>query len=126
MGRKNNNMGGFTFAEICIVIVLFALLALVAIPRYARARAPHLASNSCINNLRILDGAKHSWALENQKQNSDTPADSDIQPYCGRGSAGELPCCPDDPKQMFASSYLLHAVGTNPTCKIRPSLHVLN
>lgn len=80
---------------------------------------------ACISNLRIIDSAKGQWALEQNKKRTDTPADSDLQPYIGRGSAGELPCCPLDPKQTFDTSYSINNVGTKPTCKILPALHSL-
>lgn len=125
MAHKSSKMDGFTLTEICIVVVLIALLAAVSIPRYARTRALNSGHTGCIINLRLIQAAKEQWALEQQRKKTDTPAGTDIQPYLGRGSAGELPCCPDDPKQTFDSSYSLHNLGTKPTCKIMPSLHVL-
>ena len=76
-----------------IVVAIIGLLAAIAIPNFVRARTTAQA-NSCISNLRIIDAAKGQWALEQHKQNTDTPAGTDIQPYVGRGSAGELPTCP--------------------------------
>ena len=70
-------------------------------------------------------GSKAQWALENHKQSTDTPADSDIQPFMGRGSADELPMCPNDPNQTFDTSYSINNVGTAPTCKILPATHSL-
>ena len=124
MLRKKIKMGGFTVTEICIVVVLIVLLAVVTIPTLnVKPPRPHRASNSCISNLRIIDNAEGQWALEFHKQKTDTPAGSDLQPYMGRGSAGELPCCPEDPNQSFDTSYSLHNVGTKPTCKILPTIH---
>jgi hypothetical protein len=106
-------------------VVLIVLLAAVVIPRFVGKRPVYAAHMACITNLRILNSAKEQWALEFQKRKTDTPADSDIQPYVGRGSAGELPVCPADPKQTFDTSYSLHNAGTTPTCKIMPTIHVL-
>src|SRR5881396_891798 len=39
------------------------------------------AANPCINNLRIIDGAKDQWALENKKGTSDTMSAQDLLPY---------------------------------------------
>jgi competence protein ComGC len=125
MALKTGKMGGFTVTEICIALVLIALLAAVVIPRFVGKRPVYAGHMACIINLRILNGAKEQWALELQKLKTDTPADSDLQPYVGRGSAGELPFCPADPKQSFDTSYSLHNVGTKPTCKIMPTIHVL-
>jgi DNA repair exonuclease SbcCD ATPase subunit len=68
------------------------------------------AMNACINNLRIIDSAKAQWALENHKQNTDTPTMDDLRPYIGRGPNGVLPTCPD------GGAYTLGAVGEKPTC----------
>jgi len=63
--------------------------------------------------------------LEQHKQTSDTPAGTDIQPYMGRGSAGELPVCPNDSAQTFATSYAPGTIGVKPTCLIVPATHSL-
>jgi len=70
------------------------------------------AMNACINNLRMLDSAKAQWALEYRKKPTDTPAASDVQPYMGRGPAGEFPVCPD------GGVYTIGAVREKPTCSI--------
>jgi competence protein ComGC len=125
MSRKNKRLGGFTITEILILIVIVALLAAVFLrPQYVHNGAPSDA-NTCINNLRMIDGAKGQWAMDHHKQNSDTPTGSDLQPYMGRGPVGELPVCPNDRKQTFATSYSPNNVGTKPVCKIMPTNHVL-
>ena len=115
------------------------MLAAIAIPNFVRARLgagqcrkPEAArrrsrspQNACIINLRLIDAAKQQWALENNKQNSDTPTAEDIKPYLGRGPAGELPFCPNDPARSFATSYSINNIGTKPTCKIEPAIHSL-
>ena len=40
--------------------------------------------SACINNLRQIDGAKQTWALENKAGATVTPVLSNIQPYLGR------------------------------------------
>ena len=125
MARKTSKMGGFTVTEICIAVVLIVLLAAVLIPRFVASSRAEAQANACISNLRIIAGAEHGWILENRKQYTDIPAGSDIQPYLGRGSAGELPFCPNDPRQTFDTSYSLHNDRTYPTCKIVPANHVL-
>jgi prepilin-type N-terminal cleavage/methylation domain-containing protein len=124
MQNKVNRKAGFTLVEIMIVVAIIGLLAAIAIPNFVRARTTS-QTNACISNLRIIDGAKGQWALEVHKQNSDTPAGTDIQPYMGRGSNGELPSCPNDSAQAFTSSYSPNNVGTKPVCQILPTNHVL-
>jgi hypothetical protein len=68
--------------------------------------------NACISNLRIIDGAKGQWALENHKQNTDSPTAKELRPYVGRGSAGEFPVCPK------GGTYTIGAVQETPTCSI--------
>ncbi len=89
-----------------IVVGIIALLAVIAIPNFVRARSTSEKS-SCLNNLREIDGAKQQWGLENNKLNADTPISSDLSVYlkhnifpeCPGGGAytignlGELPLC---------------------------------
>jgi prepilin-type N-terminal cleavage/methylation domain-containing protein len=118
------NKSGFTLVEIMIVVAIIGLLAAIAIPNFIRARTTS-QQNACINNLRQIDSAKQQWALETGQQTSATPADSNIQPYMGRGTAGELPTCPVDPEQTFDHSYTAGNVGTKPVCNIVSSTHIL-
>jgi len=124
MTRKNSTMGGFTVIEMCIVVVLIVLIALLVTVTRPRHADPDLANN-CISNLRLIENAKAEWALEHHKQKTDSPAASDIQPYIGGGTAGELPSCPADSNQTFDTSYSVNNVGTKPTCKILPAKHIL-
>jgi chromosome segregation ATPase len=69
-------------------------------------------ANVCINNLRLLDAVKQQWALDNKKQNTDTPSIDDLRPYLLRGPNAVLPACPD------GGVYTLGAVNEKPTCSI--------
>ena len=128
----NGNKSVASAAVILPAAAAGGLLAAIAIPNFVRARTMAQANagtatlqNTCISNLRIIDGAKGQWALEHRKQNTDTPTAEDIRPYMGRGPAGELPVCPDDPAHSFATSYSINNVGTKPTCKVEPATHSL-
>jgi prepilin-type N-terminal cleavage/methylation domain-containing protein len=116
---------GFTLVEIMIVVAIIGLLAAIAIPNFARARTTS-QTNACINNLRQIDGAKQTWALEHNIQSATTPQDSDIQPYLGRGTGGLLPSCPADSSASFDTSYSLNNLQTPPTCLIVPAAHIFN
>jgi hypothetical protein len=64
---------------------------------------------ACINNLRMIDGAKQQWALEHQKPAASLPSAADIAPYL-KGNA--LPVCP------AGGVYTLNPVSLMPICNI--------
>ena len=66
MQIKTNSKSGFTLVEIMIVVAIIGLLAAIAIPNFVKARE-NAQLNSIFNNLRIIEGAKDQWALENKK-----------------------------------------------------------
>ena len=61
--------------------------------------------NTCINNLRQLDGATDQWAIENKKATGDFVTAKDIEPYLKK-----FPMCPS------GGAYTIGPVGTSPTC----------
>ena len=67
-----------------IVVAIIGLLATIAIPNFVRARLKAQQS-ACINNLRQIDGAKQTWALENKAAQTVVPVIANIQPLPGRG-----------------------------------------
>ena len=119
MKNKNFRPAGFTLVEIMIVVAIIGLLATIAIPNFVRARLKAQQS-ACINNLRQIDGAKQTWALENKASQTATPVLSNVQPYLGRGTLGTAPTCPADTASTFATSYSLNDLSTAPNCLILP------
>ncbi len=67
----------FTLTEIMIVVAVIGLLAVMAIPAFARSRA-HSAQTLCISNLRHIDDAKAQWAIDTLKGMGVKPRDQDL------------------------------------------------
>lgn len=68
---KTKTNSAFTLVEIMIVVAIIGLLAAIAIPNFVKARE-NAQLNSIFNNLRILEGAKDQWALEQKKGTGDS------------------------------------------------------
>ena len=89
-------------------IAMIGLLAAIAIPNFVKARQT-AQMNACINNLRMIDGAKQQWALENKKEATDTPTQGEVVLYLRNQ---QFPVC------VAGGVYTLNAVGEDPTCSI--------
>lgn len=102
MQIKNNRKSGFTLVEIMIVVAIIGLLAAIAIPNFVRARE-QAQLQTIYNNLRIIEGAKDQWALENKKgTGAAVAAVSSISDYLKGGSVADA----------VGESYTPNAIGT--------------
>ena len=108
MQIKTNRNSGFTLVEIMIVVAIIGLLAAIAIPNFVKARET-AQLNSIVNNLRITEGAKDQWALENKKGTGDVPANTDLAPYMKNSTY--------PPSLIVGETYNILAVGTSSTAK---------
>ncbi|HLX68964.1 MAG TPA: hypothetical protein VKV04_04980 [Verrucomicrobiae bacterium] len=64
---------------------------------------------ACINNLRMIDGAKQTWALQNNKTPDAVPTPQDLIAYLPNQF---FPQCP------AGGNYIINAVSNRPTCSV--------
>ncbi len=112
MKMNRSRSTGFTLVEIMIVVAIIALLAAIAIPNFVKARTAAQKS-ACIANLKQVDGAKATWALEAKKINTDSPADTDL--FGATQYIRQKPSCPG------GGAYTIAVVSTQPTCSLGTS-----
>jgi competence protein ComGC len=99
------------YVAIGLAIVILPMMAAIAIPNFVKAR--EIAQrNTCINNLRLIDGAKQQWALENNKTENDTPTEQDLDKYLPKGVTFSSLHCPVN------GTYTINKASEPPTCSI--------
>lgn len=97
---------GFTLVEIMIVIAVIGIMAMIALPNFAKARAT-AQQKACIKNLHSLSETKQLWGFENKKQPTVTPTAAQIRVYFGQN---RMPVCPS------RGTYTLRRLNLEPLC----------
>jgi len=103
-------IGGLVTGYLSIALIpVIAIMAAIALPAFVKARNVAM-TNLCINNLRQIDAAKQMWALDNKKDESQTPTGQDLEKYLKRPFNTFF--CP------ARGTYSINPVGQKPTCSI--------
>lgn len=89
-------------------VFIIGMLAAIAIPNFVKARNT-AQMNACINNLRMIDGAKQQWALTNAKAAESMPTAQNLAPVFKNGV---MPRCP------AGGVYTIGIVKTPPSCSV--------
>jgi len=104
---KTKHTAGFTLVEIMIVVAIIGLLAAIAIPNFVKARE-NAQLNSIFNNLRIIEGAKDQWALENKQGTGQVVTITTVSDYLKGGTV----------KPVIGEVYDATAVGSPSTATL--------
>lgn len=104
----------FTLVEIMIVVAIIGLLASIAITNLLTARSS-AQKNACINNLRLIDGAKEQWALANDKGAAEEPGLADL--------VGVTLYLKNSPKCKSGGEYTIGNISTTPSCSMAAQGH---
>ncbi len=113
--RTERRSPGFTLVEIMIVVAIIGLLSMIALPNFLKHRNS-VRVKACMGNLRVINQAKASWAIETGRVSSSLPVTSDIIPYL---RDGRMPECPAD------GTYRIRSVRRTPICSLWSEGHSL-
>jgi competence protein ComGC len=94
------------YLGILLGLIAIPMVLAIAIPNFVKARET-VQMNVCLSNLRQIDAAKQQWALDNKKQATDIPTESDLAPYLKGVATLKCPA---------GGTYQINAVGEKPTC----------
>jgi len=93
---------------VAIFVLVFAgLLIVFAIPSFVN-RPRTSVKTACMNNLRQIDGAKETWAIEHHAKTNAVVTITDISPLI----KGGFPKCPS------GGAYTIGRIGENPKCSV--------
>lgn len=101
--------GWHGLATAAVMLAVLGIIAAISIPNFVKARQTAQA-NTCVANLKQIDGAKEQWALENHKQPTDVPTWQDLV-----GADKYVKTIPDCP---HGGEYTLNGLAHPPTCTL--------
>lgn len=109
--RSGGSLGGrgIAMAGLITGYVGIALTTAIFLPNFVGARES-AQRNTCINNLRIIDGAKQKWAFDNNKTAEDFPRPQDLDKYLPAGF-NSLHC-------PAGGVYTINKDSAPPTCSV--------
>ncbi|HPM42244.1 MAG TPA: prepilin-type N-terminal cleavage/methylation domain-containing protein [Candidatus Omnitrophota bacterium] len=116
MSKKHRfKNGGFTIAEIVIVVAIIGVLSAVAIVNFIRARQMAY-TNICVTNMRRVEDSIQNWAIGENKSQADVPTTADLVPHYIKS----WPACP-----QRNTPYVPCAVSGTIECPVDPETHRL-
>jgi hypothetical protein len=100
MGDTEHN-SGWGFWDVIALVCIILFIAAVAIPRHHDQYPNTSPANTCINNMRQIDGAINEWALVNGKNRGTGVTENDITNYIKLDRYGKIPPCPSGGKYTY-------------------------
>ena len=103
--KMNKRTAGFTLVEIMIVVAIVALLAVIAVPNFLRARKRSQASR-ILEELRLIDSAKDQYAIEYNRTGGTAVTWEQVQLYLKPTSS----LYQNSGNDLFGNAYVLGTV----------------
>ena len=111
--------GGFTLAEIMIVVAIIAMLAAIAVPGFQRSRKRSQAT-LILRQLKVLDEAVDMYAADNSKSDSTSLQFTDLAGYIKRGTPLYNTCVLNAAQDLLGNSIpATTTIGGGASTKLR-------